>query len=293
MLESMGLPAPWLAGPCDDHLGGCLWGRWQEVEALESETKRFEDLEFQQLEKESSLEEERETISQQLLQERVQYHTSVAHRKEKVAALESQANQIGLQAAQECERLAKDRNHTLQLLQKEKDRLSALEKRYLGLTGGRAFPKSANTMKEDYVTISQLNQIFGMPKVDSSPTSPVQSLQCVVSDSAFSCSTPPHGSSLLPSVESEWSRPHIPPLDLERWYQEVMAAGEPSQLCPPPLPAKSFSTRRPGQVYRSKLDSDGGSSPMHPKPSVGPSPQYGVATLGRSPPAKVQHVNHH
>ncbi|XP_035240049.1 pleckstrin homology-like domain family B member 1 isoform X3 [Anguilla anguilla] len=298
----------------------------REAEALECETKRFEDLEFQQLEKESSLEEERETISQQLLQERAQYHTSVAHRKEKVAALESQANQLGLQATQECERLAKDKNHALQLLHKEKERLSLLEKRYLSLTGGRAFPKSASTMKEeylklsdvykmygngchdtqiassaqnctplavvpallseDYVTVGQLSQIFGMPKVDSSPTSPVQSFQSVISDSALSCHTPPHGSSLSPSVEPERSRPHIPPLDLERWYQEIMAAGEPSQPCPPPLPAKSFSTRRPGQVYRSKLDSDAGSSAAHPKASAGSSPQYSAATMSRSMPSK-------
>ncbi|XP_061073142.1 pleckstrin homology-like domain family B member 1 isoform X2 [Conger conger] len=252
----------------------------REAEALECETKRFEDLEFQQLEKESSLEEERETISQQLLQERAQYHTSVAHRKEKVAALESQASQLGLQASQECERLAKDRNQALQLLHKEKERLSALEKRYLSLSGGRAFPKSASAMKEeylklsdvykmygngchdtqtttsaqnctplavvpalvseDYVTVSQLNQIFGMPKVDSSPTSPVQSFQSVISDSAFSCHTPPHGTSLSPSAE----------------------------------------------VYRSKMDSDGGSSPLHPKASVGSSAQYSAATMSRSTPTK-------
>ncbi|KAJ8397186.1 hypothetical protein AAFF_G00440200 [Aldrovandia affinis] len=141
-------------------------------------------------------------------------------------------------------------------------------------------------LKRDYVTVGQLNQIFGMPKVDDSPTSPVQSFQSVISDSAFSCHTPPQGSSLSLSVEPERSRPPILPLDLERWYQDIMAAGEPSQLCPPPLPAKSFSTRRPGQVYRSKLDSDGGLSPMHPKASAGSSPQYSAATLGRSTPAK-------
>ncbi|XP_029106773.1 pleckstrin homology-like domain family B member 1 isoform X6 [Scleropages formosus] len=122
----------------------------KEAEALESGTKRFEDMEFQQLERESSLEEERETISQQLLQERAEYHNSVAKRKEKVAALESQANQLGLQAAQECERLAKERNITVQLLHKERERLSALEKRYLRLNGGRSFPKSSTTMKEVY-----------------------------------------------------------------------------------------------------------------------------------------------
>uniref|UniRef100_A0A4W5PIJ1 Pleckstrin homology-like domain family B member 1 n=1 Tax=Hucho hucho TaxID=62062 RepID=A0A4W5PIJ1_9TELE len=127
----------------------------REGETLESETKQFEDLEFQQLERESSLEEERETISQQLLQERAEYHTSVAKRKDKVAALEGQASQLGQQASQECDRLAKDRNLTLQILHKEKERLSALEKRYLSLTGGRTFPKSSSTMKEEVLHISQ------------------------------------------------------------------------------------------------------------------------------------------
>lgn len=56
-------------------------GLRQDGEVLEAATKKFEDLEFQQLERESSLEEERETISQQLLQERAQYHSSVAKRK--------------------------------------------------------------------------------------------------------------------------------------------------------------------------------------------------------------------
>ncbi|XP_059370611.1 pleckstrin homology-like domain family B member 1 isoform X11 [Carassius carassius] len=122
----------------------------REAETLEAATKQFEDLEFQQLEKESSLEEERETISQQLLQDRAQYHSSVAKRKEKVTALESQANQLGIQAAQECERLAKDRSVALQLLQKEKERLANLERRYQSLTGGKTFPKSSNTIKEVY-----------------------------------------------------------------------------------------------------------------------------------------------
>ncbi len=35
-----------------------------------------------------------------------------------MAALEIQANQLGLQAAQDCERMAKDRTRTLQMLQK-------------------------------------------------------------------------------------------------------------------------------------------------------------------------------
>ncbi|XP_070983562.1 pleckstrin homology-like domain family B member 1 isoform X12 [Oncorhynchus clarkii lewisi] len=141
----------------------------KEGETLESETKQFEDLEFQQLERESSLEEERETISQQLLQERAEYHTSVAKRKDKVAALDGQVSQLGQQASQECDRLAKDRNLTLQILHKEKERLSALEKRYLSLTGGRSFPKCSSTMKEGFRSKldSDAGQTVHQPKAGS------------------------------------------------------------------------------------------------------------------------------
>ncbi|XP_077064853.1 pleckstrin homology-like domain family B member 1 isoform X16 [Siphateles boraxobius] len=146
----------------------------REAETLEAATKQFEDLEFQQLEKESSLEEERETISQQLLQDRAQYHSSVAKRKDKVAALESQAGQLGTQAAQECERLVKDRSTTLQLLQKEKERLASLERRYQSLTGGKTFPKSSNTIKEVYRSRldSDTSQSSLRPKISAglSPT---------------------------------------------------------------------------------------------------------------------------
>ncbi|XP_063059581.1 pleckstrin homology-like domain family B member 1 isoform X8 [Engraulis encrasicolus] len=122
----------------------------RKAEALESGSKRFEDLEFRQLERESALEEEKETVSRQLLQEKADYHRSVAKRKERMAALEMQANQLGLQAAQECERMAKDRTLALQMLQKEREQLTGIEKRYHDLTGGKSFPKSPNTMKEVY-----------------------------------------------------------------------------------------------------------------------------------------------
>ncbi|XP_055022780.1 pleckstrin homology-like domain family B member 1 isoform X4 [Boleophthalmus pectinirostris] len=292
-------------------------------EALEAGTKKFEDLEFQQLERESSLEEERETMSQQLQQERSEYQASVAKRKEKVSALENQASQLGLQASQECERLAKDRTLTLQMLQKEKDRLSALEKRYHSLTGGKSFPKSSSAMREqgalymsdavlledvrssrpslsrasrsyslpfplcqlypsspteeymklsdvykmyssdsgrphsqtfaidtalavpceEYVTVGQLNQMYGMPKVESSPTSPLrqpQALQSGTVDPAYPCLPPHHGSSLSLSVE----------------------------------------------VFRSKLDSDPG-QPLLTSRSGSASPLlHGAATLGRNTSSK-------
>ncbi|XP_034610726.1 pleckstrin homology-like domain family B member 1 isoform X21 [Trachemys scripta elegans] len=127
----------------------------REAEALETETKLFEDLEFQQLEKESRLEEERETVSQQLLQSKAECHRSIAKRKERVAALESQANHIRLQAAQESERLAKEKNTMLQLLQKEKEKLVSLERRYHLVTGGRSFPKTSSALKEETLHISE------------------------------------------------------------------------------------------------------------------------------------------
>ncbi|KAM7397871.1 hypothetical protein PAMA_005959 [Pampus argenteus] len=120
----------------------------KKAEALESGTKQFEELEFCQLEEESSLEEKKETQSSQLLQERADYHCSVAKRKEKMASLEAQVMRMGLQAVQDCERMAKDRTVTMQLLHKEQDRLCALEKRYHALTGGRNFPKPNSSMKE-------------------------------------------------------------------------------------------------------------------------------------------------
>ncbi|XP_066228371.1 pleckstrin homology-like domain family B member 1 isoform X11 [Saccopteryx leptura] len=122
--------------------------RDKESEALETETKLFEDLEFQQLEQESRVEEERELASQGLLLSKADLLCSIAKRKERLAVLDSQAGQIRAQAVQESERLARDKNASLQLLQKEKEKLTMLERRYHSLTGGRPFPKTTSTLKE-------------------------------------------------------------------------------------------------------------------------------------------------
>ncbi|XP_038565095.1 pleckstrin homology-like domain family B member 1 isoform X2 [Micropterus salmoides] len=314
----------------------------RKAEALESGTKRFEELEFCQLEEESSLEEKKETQSSQLLQERAEYHCSVAKRKEKMGALEAQVKQLGLQAAQECERMAKGRAVTLQLLHKEQDRLCVLEKKYHALTGGRNFPKSNSSMKEDflhisepdlvhmdgpahspcpssasfssahlpspelypvrlqeeylrlsdvykmygnasmqphpsspaalhclslavapglpceeYITVSQLSQIFGMQRIDASSSYSIPSFHLASSESAFSYHSTACDPSPFLSAQSqpELSRNAMPPINLERWYQDIMAAGEPPS-CPPPLPAKSFSARRQGQLLKSKSDGE-------------------------------------
>lgn len=266
----------------------------KKAEALESGTKQFEELEFCQLEEESSLEEKKETQSSQLLQERAEYHCSVAKRKEKMAALEAQVKQLGLQAVQDCERMAKDRTVTVQLLHKEQDRLCALEKRYHILTGGRNFPKPNSSMKEEYlrlsdvykmygnasmrphspspaalhclslavaptlpceeyITVSQLSQIFGIQRVNPSSSSSIPSFQLASTDT-IACGP---SSFLSAQSQPELSRNAMPPINLERWYQDIMAAGEP-ESCPPPLPAKSFSARRHGQLLKSKSDGEVG-----------------------------------
>nr|XP_055055354.1 pleckstrin homology-like domain family B member 1 isoform X16 [Misgurnus anguillicaudatus] len=152
----------------------------RKAEAMESATKRFEDLEFRQLERESGIEEEKETVSRQLLQDKAEYHRSVAKRKEKMAALEIQANQLGLQSGQDCERMAKDRNLALQMLYKEKERLVALEKRYQSLSGGKTSSKPSNTSKEiskrQDGEVGQTNGTFTPPPSSSGRNTPTKSL---------------------------------------------------------------------------------------------------------------------
>ncbi|XP_058483479.1 pleckstrin homology-like domain family B member 1 isoform X5 [Solea solea] len=143
----------------------------RKAETLEWGTKQFEELEFCQLEVESSLEEKKEKQSLQFLQQRAEYHCSLAKRKvgmhgnkhmEKMAALEAQVQQLGLQAAQDCERMLKDRTLTLQLLQKEQNRLCTLEKRYHAWTGESNFPKPCNSsrVKEELLHISEPDLVY-------------------------------------------------------------------------------------------------------------------------------------
>ncbi|NWT27582.1 PHLB1 protein, partial [Cardinalis cardinalis] len=217
--------------------------RDKEAEALETEAKLFEDLEFQQLERESHLEEEREARGQQLLQSRAECHRSIARRKERVAALDAQAAQIRLQSAQEAERLARERSSVLQLLQKEKEKLVSLERRYQLVTGGRSFPKMSSALRE------MEQQLLGGPVC-------------------------------------------LPALDLEKWYQEVMAGFETSSSCvsppssPPPLPAKAHSSHKALQVYRAKAEGGAGVLTPRMKSGTPSSSQLNLSVLERSPSPK-------
>nr|XP_055129350.1 pleckstrin homology-like domain family B member 1 isoform X10 [Symphalangus syndactylus] len=319
----------------------------EEAEALETETKLFEDLEFQQLERESRVEEERELAGQGLLRSKAELLRSIAKRKERLAILDSQAGQIRAQAVQESERLARDKNASLQLLQKEKEKLTVLERRYHSLTGGRPFPKTTSTLKEAELLISEssemglgtkalglfpgssqagassvsltppastllcpkaqeyvmLEQLKVMRGTLPMPPGPVPGLSPWASASRdlvpTTCLPPMLPSSSFASItpSPKMEKLLLPAVDLEQWYQELMAglgtgpAAASPHSSPPPLPAKAS---RQLQVYRSKMDGEA-TSPL-PRTRSGPLPsssgssssssQLSVATLGRSPSPK-------
>nr|XP_035120655.2 pleckstrin homology-like domain family B member 1 isoform X5 [Callithrix jacchus] len=321
--------------------------RDKEAEALETETKLFEDLEFQQLERESRVEEERELAGQGLLRSKAELLRSIAKRKERLAVLDSQAGQIRAQAVQESERLARDKNASLQLLQKEKEKLTVLERRYHSLTGGRPFPKTTSTLKEaellisdssemglgtkalglfrgslqagassvsltpppstllcpkaqEYVTLEQLKVMRGTSPMPPAPVPGLPPWASASRDLVPTTCLPPmlpssSFASITPSPKME--KLLLPAVDLEQWYQELMAglgtgpAAASPHSSPPPLPAKASHQL---QVYRSKMDGEA-TSPL-PRTRSGPLPsssgssssssQLSVATLGRSPSPK-------
>ncbi|XP_051693617.2 pleckstrin homology-like domain family B member 1 isoform X15 [Oryctolagus cuniculus] len=322
--------------------------RDKEAEALETETKLFEDLEFQQLERESRAEEERELAGQGLLRSKAELLRSVAKRKERLAVLDSQAGQIRAQAVQESERLARDKNASLQLLQKEKEKLTMLERRYHALTGGRPFPKPTSTLKEaellipqssdlglgtkalsllpgasqagaasvpltpsastllcpkaqEYVTLEQLRVMWGSSSVAPAPAPGLppwaSASRDLVPTSSFAPVPPSSSSSASITPSPKMEKLLLPAVDLEQWYQELMAglgtgpAAASPRSSPPPLPAKAS---RQLQVYRSKMDGEA-TGPL-PRTHSGPLPsssgssssssQLSVATLGRSPSPK-------
>uniref|UniRef100_A0A6Q2X4I3 Pleckstrin homology-like domain family B member 1 n=1 Tax=Esox lucius TaxID=8010 RepID=A0A6Q2X4I3_ESOLU len=132
----------------------------RDSEVLEAETKRFEDLEFQQLEKESRQDEEKETKAQHLLKEIADRQRSTVTRKERLETLKKQTDQINQQAQREKDSFLKERTNLHMMLQREKDNLGTLERRYAELTGGRGFPVSPISLKEGYVTVSEINELY-------------------------------------------------------------------------------------------------------------------------------------
>ncbi|KAM7179811.1 pleckstrin homology-like domain family B member 2 isoform 4-T5 [Macrochelys suwanniensis] len=127
----------------------------RDADLLDVESKHFEDLEFQQLEHESRLDEEKENLTQQLLREVAEYQRSIVSRKEKISALKKQANHIVQQSQREQDHFVKEKNNLIMMLQREKENLCNLEKKYSGLSGGKGFPISPSSLKEHFKNLEE------------------------------------------------------------------------------------------------------------------------------------------
>nr|XP_054102118.1 pleckstrin homology-like domain family B member 2 isoform X9 [Callithrix jacchus] len=127
----------------------------RDADLLDVESKHFEDLEFQQLERESRLDEEKENLTQQLLREVAEYQRNIVSRKEKISALKKQANHIVQQAQREQDHFVKEKNNLIMMLQREKENLCNLEKKYSSLSGGKGFPINPNTLKEHFRSLEE------------------------------------------------------------------------------------------------------------------------------------------
>ncbi|XP_040079898.1 pleckstrin homology-like domain family B member 2 isoform X10 [Oryx dammah] len=127
----------------------------RDADLLDVESKHFEDLEFQQLERESRLDEEKENLTQQLLREVAEYQRNIVTRKEKISALKKQANHIVQQAQREQDHFVKEKNNLIMMLQREKENLCNLEKKYSSLSGGKGFPVTPNTLKEHFRSLEE------------------------------------------------------------------------------------------------------------------------------------------
>ncbi|XP_031663988.1 pleckstrin homology-like domain family B member 2 isoform X10 [Oncorhynchus kisutch] len=127
----------------------------QDVEVLEAERKWFEDLEFQQLERESRQDEEKEGRNHHLLREVADYQRSTVTRKERLLTLKKQSTQITQQSQREKDSFLKEKNNLLLMLQRERENLASLERKYAEVTGGQAFPNNPVAMKEHFRSLEE------------------------------------------------------------------------------------------------------------------------------------------
>ncbi|XP_067156743.1 pleckstrin homology-like domain family B member 2 isoform X2 [Apteryx mantelli] len=154
----------------------------RDADLLDVESKHFEDLEFQQLERESRLDEEKENLTQQLLREVAEYQRSIVSRKEKISALKKQATHVVQQAQREQDHFVKEKNNLIMMLQREKENLCNLEKKYSALSGGKGFPLSPNSLKEGYISVSEISELYGNSTNISPSTQPPTDAEAVATE---------------------------------------------------------------------------------------------------------------
>uniref|UniRef100_A0A671Q3S8 Pleckstrin homology-like domain family B member 2 n=1 Tax=Sinocyclocheilus anshuiensis TaxID=1608454 RepID=A0A671Q3S8_9TELE len=246
----------------------------RDAETLEVETKRFEDLEFQQLERESRQDEEKETQTQHILREIAEHQRSTVTRKERLLALKKQYTQISQQAQRDKDNFVKEKNNLQMMLQREKENLVSLEKKYSELTGALGFPVSPISMKEPTFFSHPYFLIFSFPK-----------------HSPSSC---PLSSSIPSSSFTACSRPNSKPPSVH-WPEDMVTFLNPSPPPPPPpppLPAKKQRCHRQHFRTLEERKQYGKGSGAHlsdtlPRKKTQPTitPQFTCATLGRNIPS--------
>nr|XP_020011836.1 LOW QUALITY PROTEIN: pleckstrin homology-like domain family B member 2 [Castor canadensis] len=278
----------------------------RDADLLDVESKHFEDLEFQQLEHESRLDEEKENLTQQLLREVAEYQRNIVTRKEKISALKKQANHIVQQAQREQDHFVKEKNNLIMMLQKEKENLCNLEKKYSSLSGGKGFPVNPNTLKEGYISVSEINEPCGNSTNLSPSTQFPADADAVVTEPASAVpGSQPQSSEQRSSVCSGFMfpstlSPHpITEPSLASWPEVMATSVDPFPLndTPPPLPAKKHrrQQQQEQQHFRSleerkKQHKEGlYLSDTLPRKKTTPSisPHFSSATMGRSTTPKV------
>ncbi|XP_041266791.1 pleckstrin homology-like domain family B member 2 isoform X2 [Onychostruthus taczanowskii] len=269
----------------------------RDADILDIESKHFEDLEFQQLEHESRLDEEKENLTKQLLHEVAEYQRSIVSRKEKISALKKQANHIVQQAQREQDHFVKEKNNLIMMLQREKENLCNLEKKYSTLSGGKGFPVSLNSLKEGYISVSEISELYGNSTSISPSTQTPSDVEAVATEPSTAVLTSqPQNKELRSPLCSGFVFPHslsprsIAQLPSVHWPEVMATHVDPIPLSdtPPPLPAKKH--RRQQQHFRSleerkKQHREGtylSDTLPRKKTTLSVSPHFNSATLGRN-----------
>ncbi|XP_045357923.1 pleckstrin homology-like domain family B member 2 isoform X13 [Leopardus geoffroyi] len=274
----------------------------KDADLLDVESKHFEDLEFQQLEHESRLDEEKENLTQQLLREVAEYQRNIVTRKEKISALKKQANHIVQQAQREQDHFVKEKNNLIMMLQREKENLCNLEKKYSSLTGGKGFPVNPSTLKEGYISVNEINE----PCVNSTNLSPSSQFPADADavatgpPTAVPVSQPQNKEQRSPVCSGFMFPSTLSPHPITQppsapWPEVLAPSVDPFPLndTPPPLPAKKHR-RQPQQQEQQHFRSLEERKKQHkeglylsdtlPRKKTTPSisPHFSSATMGRS-----------
>uniref|UniRef100_A0A8C2EY03 Pleckstrin homology-like domain family B member 1 n=1 Tax=Cyprinus carpio TaxID=7962 RepID=A0A8C2EY03_CYPCA len=271
----------------------------RDAETLEVETKRFEDLEFQQLERESRQDEEKETQTQHILREIAEHQRSTVTRKERLLALKKQYTQISQQAQRDKDNFVKEKNNLQMMLQREKENLANLEKKYSELTGALGFPVSPISMKEDCFQLADVCPPHSEFCHAHKTMSPLPA-DLLMFSSLFSSLTIKNaeGYVTVNEINELYSQLGVDPTPAPLPTQAQSSPDTPAtgtDPSPEPSPVESTAPPAEGEHFRTleerKWYGKGGGAHLSdtlPRKKTQPTitPQFTCATLGRNVPSK-------